>query len=105
MAQQTIEEAIPSWREELQTSLEQIYKYAKDDEKSQDYIAIMKMLSSFSSRATYIRSICVKSNNRKVIAFKSDEVDPFLKEVELQFRIWSRAAAIQKDEFEMHRGL
>ena len=105
MAQQTIEEAIPSWREELQGCLEQIYKYANDDLRNQDPTPIMRKLSAFSSRASYMRSVCIKSSNRKVIAFKSDEIDPFLKEIELQFRIWSRVHAIAKDEFEMTRGL
>lgn len=100
MAGKPINEVIPGWREELGGYLEEIFRFSKNDD---DPLPIMKRLSAFSARASYMRSISIKSNNREASSFRLEEVDPFLKEVELQFRIWSRVAALVKDEWDMSR--
>ena len=100
MAGKPINEVIPGWREELGGYLKEIFEFSKNNT---DPLYIMKRLSAFSARASYIRSVVIKSKNREAGSFRLEEVDPFLKEVELQFRIWSRAAALVKDEWEMSR--
>lgn len=100
MANLTVSEAIPTWREELTDYLKQMFGF----KELGDPYEILRNLSAFSARASYMRSLCVRSKNREVMNFRQDELDPFIKETELQFRIWSRVGALVKDSWEMSKG-
>lgn len=98
MSSSQIPEAISSWREELIGYLKEVYNFSQGES---DTLEVVKKLSSYSARASYMRITAVRSNNRDMMNFRINEIDPFLKEVELQFRIWSRVGALIKDEHEM----
>ena len=65
---------------------------------------ILKKLSAFSARATYMNNLIGSSKNRQLTEFKFDEIVPFLKENEFQFKVWSRVASITTSEWEMSKG-
>ena len=69
-----------------------------------DPLRILKMISGYSARATYMNNKCASSNNRGLNEFKIDELTPFLKEADFQFRIWSRVGALKTNEWEIARG-
>ena len=50
-----------------------------------------------------MRNITIRSNNKEASAFRLEEVDPFLREAEFQFKVWSRVAAIGTQEWEQYR--
>lgn len=66
--------------------------------------AILKKLSAFSARATYMNNLIGSSKNRQLSEFKYEEIVPFLKENEFQFKVWSRIASITTSEWEMSKG-
>ena len=94
------ENPIKVWREELVGYLEDIYGFRDLN----DPIEILKRLSAYSARASYMRNICIRSSNKIVSSFRLEEIDPFLRETEFQFKIWSRIAAIGGQEWEMSKG-
>ncbi len=99
MANDNSTEVISAWREEIASYLKEMHNF----KELNDPIEILRTLSSFSARGSYMRSLVVRSQSKPVQAFRYDELDHFLKEVDLQFRIWSRVAALNKDEWEMTR--
>jgi hypothetical protein len=98
-ANETLYDTLFKWREELTGFLKEIYLFNDAD----DPLNAMKRLSAMSARASFMRSVTVRQTNRQLTIFRQDELDPFLKEVELQFRIWSRIAAITNAEWGMSR--
>ncbi len=100
MDNNSLNELLGSFRQELSGYLEEMFNFSQ---KQDDPYDILQRLSAMSARGGWIRSQVVRSSKREVVHFKSEEVDPFLKQVDLQFRIWSRVAAIHKDEWDMSR--
>jgi len=100
MDNNSLNELLAGFRKELSGYLEEMFGFSQDRHNPYD---ILQRLSAMSARAGWIRSQVVRSNKREIVLFKSEEVDPFLKQVDLQFRIWSRVAALVKDEYDMSR--
>jgi len=90
---------IYEWRTEIIGYLEEMYGFREMDQP----LEILRKLSAFSARASYMRNITIRSNNKEATAFRLEEVDPFLREAEFQFKVWSRVAAIGTQEWEMSR--
>lgn len=90
---------IYEWRTEIIGYLEEMYSFREMDQP----LEILRKLSAFSARASYMRNITIRSNNKEASAFRLEEVDPFLREAEFQFKVWSRVAAIGTQEWEMSR--
>ncbi len=90
---------IYEWRTEIIGYLEEMYGFREMDQP----LEILRKLSAFSARASYMRNITIRSNNKEASAFRLEEVDPFLREAEFQFKVWSRVAAIGTQEWEMSR--
>lgn len=61
-------------------------------------------LSSMAARLTEIRVQLVRCDTRRYNALRTRQIDPLLEAIEFQFRVFSRAAAVRKDEMEMSRG-
>lgn len=100
MDQPTSEGYIKTWRKELLGFLKEMGKFEQVD----DPLYILKQISGFSARASYMNNLCASSKNRDLNEFKQNEIAPFLKEADFQFRIWSRVGALKTNEWEMAKG-
>lgn len=100
MEKNTSEEVVKTWREELLGYLREMSKFC---DLSDSYV-ILRKLSAFSARATYMNNLIGSSKNKQLTDFKFNEIISFLKECEFQFKIWSRMASIQVSEWEMTKG-
>jgi hypothetical protein len=100
MEKNSSEEVVKGWREELLGYLREMGEFGNLDDPSR----ILKKLSGFSARATYMNNLIGSSKNRLLNDFKFEEIVPFLKETDFQFKIWSRVASINTSEWEMSKG-
>jgi hypothetical protein len=88
-------EQIGLWRQELLGYLNTMAKFHEE----QDYVSILGDLSAMSARASGMRQRIVRSNNDESKRFRLDEIDPFLKEVDRQFKDYSRSIAVVSQEW------
>ena len=95
----TIDDQIEDARSTLIGYVDQMRNFKKLD--SQD---VFLKLSEFSATATYFRSTICKREDRKKAAFRTHDIEPFIAEVERQFKIWSRLVSSQNLDWEMTRG-
>ena len=91
---------LTEYREEFLSYLKEMFDFKQVDNPGE----IMGTLSSMSARARWIRTLVVRSTKPEYVRFRIDELDPFIAETEIQFKIWSRIAAVAKEEFDMTRG-
>lgn len=90
-------EDLEAWRQELDSFYEVMNIFAQDEE------TIFYSLSAMTSRASQIRSQVVRQENKALQVFRTQEIDPFLKECDRQFKIWSRVLTISQFEWETSR--
>ena len=100
MEKATSEDVVKKWREEILGYLREMHQFSTIDDPG----VILRKLSGFSARATFMNNLIGSSKNRLMTEFKFDEIIPFLKENEFQFKIWSRIASIHTSEWEMSKG-
>ena len=91
------EEAVAEWRPELTNYLNMMYEF-KDEVDSRE---ILRTLSAFSARASLMRNLIARSTSPKTNRFRIDELDPFLIEVDRQFKIYSRLISAEKLEYDL----
>lgn len=96
MAEKTEDQLIAEWRGELSSYLQEMYRFSE----IADPLAILKKLSSMGARVRYMQFKLSRAGSRTAKNVLFDEINPFLEEVDLQFRIWSRVGALMKDEWE-----
>lgn len=97
----TPEEFINSWREEITGYLKEIISFQDNGEVGE----VLRKLSSYSARASYCRQIATaKTKDPKVSTFVTSELEPFMKEVQNQFSIWSRIHSREQFEWDMSKG-
>ncbi len=97
---QVFNHSIESIREELDEFYSIMSSFSVDDS-----IDIFKDLAGFTARASYLRSqIMRRPENRGLTNFRTKELDPFIDECDRQFKLWSRAFAVQSYEWEMTKG-
>lgn len=65
---------------------------------------VMQKLSSFSARASEMRSQLVRVDSRRSNAFRTREVDPFLLECDRQFKVHSRLQSFREFDWKMAGG-
>lgn len=65
---------------------------------------VMQKLSSFSARASEMRSQLVRVDARRSNTFRTREVDPFLEECDRQFKIHSRLQSFREFDWKMSTG-
>lgn len=65
---------------------------------------IFMRLAAFSARASEIRTQVQRTDNRRLTAFRTKELDPFLQACEFQFKVWSRVHAVRDMEFRLSGG-
>lgn len=93
-------DVVTEWRKEILSYLEDMYHFREEN----DPIGIMKKLSAFSSRVSYMRNVAIRSNNKMVQSFRLEEIDPFLRESDFQFKVWSRISSVMAQEWDMAKG-
>lgn len=92
-------DVITAWRQEIDSFYGVIRQF-----NSYDSVEVMRNLSAMSARASEMRTRLVRTDNRRAVTFRTKEIDPFLEEVDRQFKIHSRIVAIQQQEWEISRG-
>ena len=100
MPDSKVMQKVAEWRQEIDGyySIMQNFRGMMLDE-------ILLDLSSFSARMNAIRTTIVRSESRLMNNFRTKEIDPFIEECDRQFKIYSRVGALQKQEFDMTRGV
>lgn len=86
---------IAEWRKELLEFLKEMTQFSS----SGDYANILSRISAMTSRASYMRSLVVVEPSNVCKRFRLDEIDPFLKEADRQFKVWSRVIAVHSQEW------
>lgn len=66
---------------------------------------IFMKLAGFTARVSQIRSLLVRDENKSKRLFRTREIDPFLKECDRQFKVWSRLVSVRQSEWEMNKPL
>lgn len=91
------DQVLKEWRPELIGYLKEMFTF-HEMEDSRD---VLKLLSAYSARASLMRNLAVRSSINEIIRFRIDEIDPFLTEVERQFKIYSRLISANQFEFDL----
>lgn len=87
---------IRKFREELDSYYQEMKTF-----DPYDLADIFLKLASWSARVSEIRGLLYRMDNRVNTAFRTREIDPFLNEVDRQFRTYSRIEAIRQAEYKM----
>ena len=88
---------LEGWRRELDKFYEIMSEFAQNEE------TIFQDLSAMSARASEIRTNVVRAENKALQVFRTQEIDPFLKECDRQFKLWSRVLSYSQYELELTR--
>lgn len=91
----TSEEVFKQLRPELVGYLKEMHTF----QNSSNIEEVLRRLSGFSARASWMRNVLIKSPINEVVRFRIDEIDPFLQEVDRQFKIYSRI--LSSNQFEL----
>lgn len=62
---------------------------------------IFLLISSYTARASEIRSFLVDDDSRLSNAFRTKQIDPFIQECDRQFKVWSRIVSVQQTEIDL----
>lgn len=65
---------------------------------------IFMSLAGISARASELRTQVQRSDNRRLTAFRTRELEPALDEVDRQFKLWSRVQSVRDLEFRLSGG-
>ena len=98
-----MEQADENKIKDIQEELIGYLKVCRSFDEYDDLREVLKTLAGFSARASWIRSVIIKSPNQKFIRLRIDHIDPFLEELDRQFKIWSRVQSVE--EFEWQKSL
>lgn len=88
-------EELKSWRAELDHFYEVMGQFGVNED------TIFQDLSSMSARVSQMRSLVVRVENKALQVFRTQEIDPFLKECDRQFKLWSRVLTVHQHEWEL----
>lgn len=65
---------------------------------------VLQLLSSFSARASEIRSVLQRVDSKRSYAVRTKHIDPFIEECDRQFKVHSRIQSIRETDFKLARG-
>lgn len=65
---------------------------------------ILRALAAMSGRASEVRCHLMRTESRRGQGFRTRELDPFIEELDRQFKIWSRYHAVLQQEWDMSKG-
>lgn len=66
-----------------------------------DLELVYASLAAMSARAGAMRFQIVHNESRKATAFRTKRLDPFMENLEFQFKVWSRIQTVREFEFKM----
>jgi hypothetical protein len=89
-----LKEAIDDFRKEIIGYLEQMLDF-----KTLDPLEVLILIGGYSARASWMRGRLIRSGSKIADNFRIKELDPFLGEVDRQFKVWSRIVAIREAEY------
>lgn len=89
---------IDEWRNELANYYSTLVSLSRCGD-SPDQIFLL--ISSYTARASEIRSFLVDDESRLSNAFRTKQIDPFIQECDRQFKIWSRIVSVQQTEIDL----
>jgi hypothetical protein len=69
-----------------------------------DLRGVLANLAAMSARASYMRSLVIRNEGRQAAAFRTRQIEPFLEEVDRQFKTWSRLQSVIQMEFDASKG-
>jgi len=95
----SVDSAVAAWRREIDNFYVAMKQFPSNDGET-----ILMSLSAFSARANEIRLALVRTETRQYTAFRTKEIDPFIEEVDRQFKVWSRFQSVRQMEWEVSRG-
>lgn len=88
-AKLTLNDAIDSYRKEINGYLEQMLDF-----KTLQPLEVLILIGGYSARASWMRARLIRSGSKIADTFRIKEIDPFLNEVDRQFKVWSRVVAV-----------
>lgn len=65
---------------------------------------VLQALSSFSARASEIRSMLQRVDSKRSYALRTKHIDPFIEECDRQFKVHSRIQSIRETDYKLARG-
>lgn len=71
--------------------------------RGRDVATVLAEIAAMSARASEIRHHIIQAESRPEAAFRTKQLDPFLDEVDRQFKVWSRHFAVRQQEWEMSK--
>lgn len=86
-----------------QAEIDGFYVLMKDFNEL-DLRGVLSSLAAMSARASYIRSLVIRNEGRQAASFRTRQIEPFLDEVDRQFKTWSRLQSVIQMEFDASRG-
>lgn len=89
--------------EQLQDELSEYYQRIKAF-GSMDVGEILRSLAAMSGRASEVRCALMRGESRRGQGFRTRELDPFIEELDRQFKIWSRLHSVLQQEWDMSKG-
>lgn len=67
-------------------------------------VEVFQIISSYTARATEMRSLMIRRESKKMNSFRTQQVEPFLDECDRQFKIHSRIQSYNEMEARMLGG-
>lgn len=86
-------------RIELDAYYSEIHKF-----ENYDLVTIFQRLAAISGRASEMRSVLTRNESRRGASFRTKEVEPFIDELDRQYRLWSRVQSVRDFEFKLSGG-
>lgn len=86
----------------LRAELADFYVQMRDF-PGRDISLVLAEIAAMSARASEIRHWTIQGETRPEAAFRTKQLDPFLDEVDRQFKVWSRVQAVRAMEWDMTR--
>lgn len=88
----------------FQAEIDQFYQAMAEEFNEIDVRSTMASLAAMSARVSFMRSQIIRNEGRVAKSFRTGQIEPFLEEVDRQFKTWSRYQAIVQMEFDASRG-
>lgn len=88
-----------AWRAEIDAFYREMRKF-----DSMDLHSVFMRLSAFSARAAEMRTQLARDDSRRAASMRTKEIEPFLNDLEFQFKVHSRAHSVQEMDFKMSGG-
>lgn len=73
------------------------------DFQGRDIRVVLAEIAAMSARASEIRHGLIHGESRAESAFRTKQLDPFLDEVDRQFKVWSRVQTVLAMEWDMSK--